>query len=244
MFLKKKPIIEFICSDYAVRKHVPVLPASEIQPEAWKNLKGFFTYKNQHMTTAKVCPALGAWLDAGYIICAPCDIDIQFSEDGFQDGSKARAVYSNPKFKTDGHSSIQLGNLLPDYKYRGVIKINQPWWIQTAPGYSCTFLPLMFWDHPFHAVPGVLESDKCHLECPINIMIKEPKDFTIKMGTPLVQIVPFKRENITAISRETTESDKTRNSKLLTQIWLKFVGVGKYFYEQTTYKIDRRDLDV
>ena len=70
------------------------------------------------------------------------------------------------------------------------------------------------------------------------------KDFTIKMGTPLVQVVPFKRENITAISRETTESDKTRNSKLLTQIWLKFVGVGKYFYEQTKYTIDRRDLDV
>jgi hypothetical protein len=102
----------------------------------------------------------------------------------------------------------------------------------------------MFWDQPFHAVPGVLESDKCHLECPINIMVKEPKDFTIKMGTPLVQIVPFKRQSITAISRETTESDKVRNNKLLTQIWLKFVGIGKYFYEQTTYKIDRRDLDV
>lgn len=240
---KKKPIIEFICSDYGVRQHVPIIPASQLQPEAWNNLKGFFTYQNQFMTTAKVCPALGSWMDMGYIICSPCDIDIQFMDNPSPGSQQFRAVYSNPKFKTDGHSAIQLGNLLPDYEFRGSIKINQPWWIQTAPGYSCMFLPLLFWDQPFHAVPGILESDKTYMEAPINIMAKVKKDFTIKMGTPLVQVVPFKREDITGISRETTEKDKTRNSKLLSQLWLRFVGAGKFFYKSRKYSLERKDVD-
>lgn len=243
MFKKKKPIIEFICGDYGVRNHVPVLPASQLQPEAWKTLKGFFTYQNQFTATAKVCPALGAWMDMGYIICAPCDIDIQFSESPDSVGQQFRAVYSNPRFKTDGHSAIQLGKLLPDYEFRGSIKINQPWWIQTAPGYSCMFLPLLFWDQPFHAVPGILESDKTHLEAPINIMAKERKDFTIKMGTPLVQVVPFKRENIDGVSRETTDADKIRHTKMLSQIWLKFVGSSKFFYKTIKYSLERKDVE-
>lgn len=263
IFKKEQPPVEFICNDYAVRKHAPVLPASEYLPSSWTNMKtlaqDIYPGKRGNKT-AKSCPAIDSYLEMGYIIPAHCDIDVTFDapqEMGAYNGpgqpglAKGQfdaldfyAVYSNPAYQQDGHLFWQLGKMLPDYKCRSVMKIHHPWWIKTAPGWSVMFLPLLYHQSPFHAVPGILDADKTHLSAPINLMIKEKTDFNIKMGTPLVQIVPFKRENINAVSRDSTEKDKERESKLISQLYLKFNGVSKYFRDKMKFSITRKDLDI
>lgn len=244
MSKNKKPIIEFICNDYAVRNYAPVLPASNLQPDSWKHMKGTVEIPGQErIKTAKLCPAIGTWMDLGYILCAPCDIEVSFIETQNVKHLRTFVKYSNPIYKSDGHGAIQIQKLLSDFEYRGIVKIHHPWWIKTLPGYSCLFLPLLYWDQPFQAVPGILDTDLCHMDVPINLTCKKEETFVIKMGTPLVQIVPFKRETITGVSRDSTDADRKRNNSLLSKIWLKFFGIGSYFYRNVKYTLERKDLD-
>ncbi len=240
----KNPIIEFICNDFAARTYSPVLLSSQLQPDSWRNMKGTVDVSGQErIKTAKVCPAIGTWMDLGYILCAPCDIEISFVEVNNVKHLKTFTKYSNPIYKNDGHGAVQIQKLLNEYEYRGVVKLHHPWWIKTQPGYSCMFLPLLYWDHPFQAVPGILDTDVCHMDVPINVTLKKEEPLIIKMGTPLVQIIPFKRETIIGVSRDSTEKDKKRNNALLSKLWLKFLGIGSYFYRDVKYTLERKDLD-
>ena len=81
-FKKEQPVVEFICNDYAVRTHSPVLPAEEFLPPAWtamKHLAQDFKPGKRYNKTAKACPAIDSWLSMGYIIPAHCDIDVNFN---------------------------------------------------------------------------------------------------------------------------------------------------------------------
>jgi hypothetical protein len=73
-------------------------------------------------------------------------------------------------------------------------KIVNPWRFETAPGWSTLMLPL-YWqpDENYSVVPAIVHTDFYHL---MNIVINITGDsaFTIKYGTPLVQLIPFKRD--------------------------------------------------
>ncbi len=242
---EQSPHIEFTTHDYGARINSPIVPASEMLPDAWTNLQGVYHLQNQEMKTARICPALGEWMDMGYILRAHCDIEVQLLDNmPAVNHVPCRVVYSDPKYNTEGFGPIQIGKLLPDYEFRGVVKLQHPWWVKTAPGYSCLLIPLLYWNQPFHAVPGVLDTDICHMDFPINIMVKKKKDFVIKLGDPLVQIIPFKKESIVGVSRETNDGDRTRNKKLLSQLFSRFTGISKFFSKPGSYSLDRKDLDL
>jgi hypothetical protein len=96
----------------------------------------------------------------------------------------------------DLHSKAQFENFDQGAEYYSTaIKFNNPWAIKTPPGYSCLFIqPSMRDDLPFKVVPGVVDTDK--FPSPVNFPVFFKKGFTgmIEMGTPIVQIIPFKRE--------------------------------------------------
>jgi hypothetical protein len=66
----------------------------------------------------------------------------------------------------------------------------------TPKGYSCLFLPPVgYRTTPLQAVPAVIDTDKSTLEVLPPMWIKEDFEGVIEKGTPLVQVIPFKRTN-------------------------------------------------
>ncbi len=72
-------------------------------------------------------------------------------------------------------------------------KLINPWRIETAKGWSSLILPIYWEPNPFYdVVPAIVHTDFYHT-ANIVLNIKTDREFSIKFGTPMVQIIPFKR---------------------------------------------------
>ena len=74
-------------------------------------------------------------------------------------------------------------------------KLVTPWQFKTAPGYSTLVLPNLLEPNPNYTVmPGVIHTDYYHT---INIVliVNTDKPFRIDLGTPMYQLVTFKRSD-------------------------------------------------
>ena len=78
------------------------------------------------------------------------------------------------------------------------------WGIQTPKGYSCLFThPLNRHDLPFYTTSGVMDTDKWGIWGNQPFAIQDDWEGVIEAGTPLIQAIPFKRENWTSKIDET-----------------------------------------
>lgn len=244
MFNKKQqPIIEFSCREWAIRKHAPVLPASRFLPKEYESLNAGSKCPFDHLQEAsvlslKMCPAVGNFLNAGYVIPAWCDIEIKFEGDHF------RINYSNLDYQHRTHHEAQFTGMFDRFNVRTDIKIDSPWAIKTAPNYSLMWVPMWFHNTNYQAVPAIVDTDRIPNHNPINLMLFEPKDTIIKMGDPLVQVIPFKREPVTAISRAYTEADTNRIRSIMGLGHLSKYGWRKFIKKNINYLLDRQDTDL
>ncbi len=115
-----------------------------------------------------------------------------------------------------------------------IFKYNTNWRIQTPKGYSCLFLPIEYQECLFQALPAIVDTDVFH---EMNFPFKfrgEEGSYTVQAGTPVVQVVPFKRENWEMELTEWTQDDDWAH---------KFTLVSKYyqmyknlFHKRKTYR--------
>jgi hypothetical protein len=236
MIFKKKPVIEFISGNWLARKHYPVKLAKECLPEYWKKMEIKMADGGE---SVRKCPGIGDWMQLGYIIPAWTDIDID------QSGDYGPAVMlSNSRDSAAAHPSAQCKGMLEQKShFGGSIKLPHNWKIVTSPGWSVMIVPLWYWkDQPWEAMPGIIHTDNHHGEVNINFVLKN-KDANIHIpaGTPLVQIIPFKRESVDAISRAETQEDINRYKIILKAYeWVKN-GVSKFYRIPLKYSIQHRD---
>lgn len=148
------------------------------------------------MGTIKKCiPVLDA-LSAGYIYSTP--IELAFD-------SESRTFGSNSDIEfVQGHDGRQMNGFMVDPSY---IPVAYKWRnlnvIKTPPGWSCLFThPLNRFDLPFTTLSGVVDTD-IH-EMPVNFpfLMKQNFNGKIEVGTPLVQIIPFKRTDWKSVTEE------------------------------------------
>ena len=246
MFNKKEdPIIEFSCKEWPIRKYAPVLPAGNFLPEEYKNIHPgqvcpFDPFHEASLLSIRMCPALNQYMNSGYVIPAWQDMEIKFEPDG-----SYRMNFSNPDYRNWTHPEDQFPGVLENrFKFRTAIKLNSPWSIKTKPGYSLMWLPMYYHDVNYQAIPAILNADTIPNEMPINIMFFEKKDTLIKLGDPLVHVIPFKREDINAISREYTEKDEKRRRSLHGLRLLSRFSWRPFIKNKVKYNLDRRDLDL
>jgi hypothetical protein len=72
-------------------------------------------------------------------------------------------------------------------------KLVNPWRMETAPGWSILILPVYWEPNPnYEVVPSIVHTDFYHT-ANVVLNIKTDQEFSIKYGTPLVQMIPFKR---------------------------------------------------
>ena len=89
------------------------------------------------------------------------------------------------------------------------LKFINPWIVQTPPGYSCLFTsPLNHMETRLKILDGVVDTDEYYnnVNTPF-VWTGGDGEFNIPKGTPLIQIIPFKRETY---SVEYAAVDETR----------------------------------
>lgn len=243
-FKKEKYQVYFESDNWAVRKYSPVSPAREFLPEKFKNLPPFVR-KEKHLIdsikTVKSCPGISDYMGLGYVIPAWCDIELFPTEDG-----KIQARYSDISYNHAYHHIEQLGNFTDEkFKVRYPVKLDNPWWTYTEPGWSLLYLPMLYHEgRNWEAVPGIIDHDLGALKSPINIMLKEPKYTLIKQGEPIVQVVPIYRQEVTARVQDISDAARRRYLSIIKMWGMSFKGWAKYMKEKKFYKVDVKDTEL
>lgn len=149
------------------------------------------------MGTAKICSPFQDALGAGYIIPLPSKLTVVCEEVGTVSISWGSPVFSNFAPFIDKHSTEQLKGM--GLEEGGVFKFNLPWAIELEEGYSALFThPLNRPDLPFQTFSGVVDCDTYHSPVNIPFIWTGPVGTQVlDAGTPVVQIIPFKREEWT-----------------------------------------------
>lgn len=236
--------VTFSCPDWAIRKYAPIVSAETYLPKELAdlpvgNICPFDTNKTASQLTLRQCPAISSYMKAGYIIPAWCDIQISFVD------NQIKLQMSNNDYGYEIHSNDQIGQAVGDqFKLRMSIKLNSPWSIITQPGYSLMWLPYFYHNKNYQALPAVVDTDSMLNRNPINLMFFEQKDTLIKLGDPLVHLIPYKRENIQALSKSYTELDHKRYNSILGLNKLSRFGWRNFIKNKVKYFLEVKDLEI
>jgi hypothetical protein len=144
----------------------------------------------QANATFKKCVPLLDGMSAGYIIPLWADVMVEKNNEV----SELYWKTQNDIFSLHGESSSKIQ---PPPGYRNqVYKYNNCWIPQTPKGYSCLVTsPLGHNDLPFKAIPAIVDTDKSKLELAFPMWIKKSFEGIVEKGTPIAQIIPFKRDD-------------------------------------------------
>ena len=210
---KKKPIIEFYCHPNFEGIIPEPKPASKFIPEWYKSIPPTLDTKdhqNRPNLTAKKCLPMIDAMTAGYVISLAGDLGLKSSED-----CNTIEVFNPPEIRlAEFHSLDQLGPKAPGMPAPPVKFIN-PWIIKTAPGWSTLIIPLVnsSLENPnFTCLGGLVDTDKYAKEINFPAIWHTPNfDDYIPAGTPLVVVIPVKRDAITnsSLVRSMTKKEFT-----------------------------------
>ena len=181
---KKKAHITFKATIPGLEMAWPVEPISQQTPPRGK--KG----------NMNVCPGILDYNAMGYMIRAWSEIHINQDSGNFQ-----AHVNDREHDITKGECGRLNSDLVP-WEYGevcepNVLKIELPWLIETPPGYSCIQTSPFY--HGFDlepavmTYPGIVDTDGLHRLSWV-FSVRHHESFIIPRGTPLLQIIPFRRE--------------------------------------------------
>ena len=181
------------------------VPASKCIPTWFKDIPHDVTMKEGTVTTsAKGCMPFVDAMKFGYVLRAGCDMVVKgWVENGV---SHWWANWSVPKFFDDKdlitpHDTNQLGKEPLTNSGAIPLKVVTNFTIKTPSGYSCLITPVLNNNHllarGIHFYSTVVDTD--HHPLPVNLPFSltnlSGEEIVIEKGTPLVQVMPFKREN-------------------------------------------------
>lgn len=205
-------------------KFDPPAPARSSVPEWYKKAKRFRGGQMQILGEGgglnkdiKLCiPFLDA-LTSGYMLTIPTDLLVKRDEKGvgFFWNEAPSIIEIRPK---DMASTLPR----PAGHDQDLYAWHTYWAVIVPPGYSALFVhPLNRFDLPFTTTSGVVDSDGFSLGGEIPFFLKEGFEGVIPAGTPIMQIIPFKREDWKS---EVLEPD---------EMWVKkqTFKVAKYLYD-------------
>lgn len=221
---KKTPYIKF-----RYRKDHELLPrpmrASKSLPDWFKSLarrpENFEPHEPQ--TVKRCVPVLDA-ASNGYYIPAWCDFAVSVAYMENEETSKRElALRITPAshlnmFEDEpigGHPWEQVGNDCPIQSYdlgKILRKFQSPWVIETSKGWSCLFKSPPHHYSNIRIMEGVVDTDTYHrmVNFPFFWDGNKEGEFLIKAGTPLIHVIPFKRE---AVELQFDTWDETQMAK-------------------------------
>ena len=211
-----KNIIKFHAPRNVVDAFPHPFPAGKVLPDWFKDLPPALSSHPRSSSVKRCIPFLEA-LSQGYIIPFHCDVFVR-ANNGELDFEFAEKEVSKGM---DDHSYDQVfGHPLKDTQYGSLpLKWLNLWTIETPKEYSCLFTaPLNRPDKRFKIIDGIVDTDSYYnpIHFPF-VWTGGDGEFLITKGTPLIQVIPFKRistkHEIGILDQR--KKDKTQN-KLVT----------------------------
>ena len=166
------------------------------KPPSW------FSRMGKQGGSLRRCAGTSDMLAAGITVPSWSIFDFKFDQDRrvweSRGASFSSNTYSDTKvgvvdsfnYAATGECPVTSVRKIEDSYYP---KLVNPWKFETAPGWSTLILPI-YWEpsENYQVLPAIVHTDFYHT---VNVVLNltSDKPFTIGYGTPLAQMVPFKR---------------------------------------------------
>lgn len=205
MFFKRtENIIKFRVREDLIDAFPHPIKASRIMPDWFKKLPKHNSKDPAVAGSVKACVPFTDAMTAGYIIPLWADLHVKVEEkdEGLFIWMKFPYSWDNSGKSIDDHSWQQLGELCPLKKFKlgtVLLKLINPWVIETPPGWSCKFSsPVSNWETDIQMLEAVVDTDTYQraIHFPYIWTGNEVCDIIIPKGTPIAQVIPFKRDEL------------------------------------------------
>lgn len=175
-------------------RYPPPYPASKEVPEWLKAMPVVGEKQPERMLkSVKSCPPFLEAMTCGYIIPLAADIKLTVDREGQFRGEASDVDIL--RFHFAGQVQGAPFERFP------VVKILSPWLMRTPPGYSTMFLPLVNrFETRLIPLAGLVETDLFYrnVNFPAVLTIAPGTTLALPKGTPLVQVIPIKRDEFHA----------------------------------------------
>ena len=219
-------------------------PADKSVPDWYKNMESYIggekkpTGQGNTTGTVKRCMPVFDAVTGGYVLYTYADVFVTqkplVNEDG-SDLGKTVPWYEWPSFGPIQFHPVEQAPGHPDRKDLmdggSYPKWINPWSIKTEPGYSVLFLQPMHRDAPFTILPGIVDTDT--YTAPVNfpfVLNNWGFEGLIPAGTPMAQVIPFKRESWEMSFGDT--KDLQEQNKVTAKLRTRFFDSYKSQYRQ------------
>ena len=214
------------------------IPASKVLPDWYKKLDSYIGNEKDaynsvlkgNRGTAKKCMPLFDAITSGYLITSVSDVHIkQVDGQPYYSWSTLEQIEFHPTEQLPVHPQNKTHEI-------AIPKWNNYWSIKTPKGYSCLIVNPMHRDLPFTIFPGVVDTDSYYAPIRFPFTLNDlGYEGLIPAGTPIAQIIPFKRNNweMEIGSNENLKQIKSINHKINTKF---FDSYKTFFRQQKEYK--------
>ncbi len=186
-----------------VSKITRIQLASEVVP-IWLSDQKKYENSNDKFQN---CPGMHDLMKSGYIINAWDDIRIKANRVGTV--AKMERSFTLPLKPMNPKIVTGIAPLEKDMPLQ-VYKLNTPWSVTTRSGWSAMVLPATY-HSPFfkdlYVYGGINDYEDFHVMNFIFSPLRECEVF-IPAGTPLLQVIPYKRESFKAVTGSSTQLDR------------------------------------
>lgn len=198
----------------------PPKPAIEYLPEWYKNMSPFFTKKPEFDATGKpnntfkFCMPFLDSFSLGYIQELWTDIWFEERDGGLYFYYPAGPIPMNERGEQVAKSTPKVQGF-----YHSHYTWSPPWMPELPEGYSVIIThPFNRNELPFMTMTGIIDADSFVTSPPnsnIPFLLKEGFTGLLKKGTPLYQMIPFKRDSWES---EASKYDRERQIKMTQEV--------------------------
>jgi hypothetical protein len=201
----------------------PPEPAVKFVPDWYKKQKGTVNDsetlpKGYSTSTVKRCMPVFDIMTAGYMITMPCDVYLDATDPEKLTWSIPIAIKQFQADMFSSHEKQQYDEYPIDKsrQHETLFRVMPFWYMKTEPGYSTLFLNPVHRDtYPLTAIPAFVDSDKFITEGHLSFIVEKGFKGVIKRGTPLVQVIPVKRDSWESEVVDAEDSKKTLSNQRL-----------------------------
>lgn len=213
--LHTKPRIEFTCeaADHGVIAE-PVAAKTHL-PDWFRKLppidKRFESATDNGMTIKRCMPFLDA-MTTGWIIPLAATVRLEIKDQG----NTIDAGWDIDREMVSNHNPHQISG--HPREPRPPCKFHNYWTVKTPPGWSCLFVPPLNRANPVvEVISGIVDTDTYHalINFPF-LPIAQDGIYTLERGTPIVQVIPFRRDttHLEAVVRVETGDEQVTRTKI------------------------------
>jgi hypothetical protein len=236
---KKKDKIVFWTENELLTKIYPIIPSNKLMPEWLKSLDPHIDVKGHSIqaSTVKRCPGILKYTGYGYIVRSWCDvvittdmkhgnINFKYTDSDPNSGRVEIFRYMGVQHPVGlmADSAFGYPTAVPNNYFKNVLKWTLGWHAWMPKDYDLWFAPPQYHFNPnFTACTGILDS---RITEQLNVQIFwHPTEETVVIpaGTPLVQLIPIKREKPEfEIEYDKDKFHSNRLKEKFSKYWLKF----------------------